>query len=83
MTEQELKTIVKHAKDIQLAELRESALESCRLLNDIDSNDQIISNPEYLRGQVELIADIFGDGNGEYTDARYGIYAELGVTETF
>ena len=69
---------VRKAIEADRAQQRDSALSVMRLLNDLDLPDETL-NEEYLRGQVELIADLFGDGHGEYTDAKYIIYAELGV----
>lgn len=54
----------------------QAALANIRHLNDLAKRgaDQVPDNPEYLRGQVELTADIYGLDKEE-------IYTRLGVKE--
>ena len=52
------------------------ALASLRFLNTLEDGATTVSNPEYLRGQVELLAEIFGDGSHEFAG---NIYDTLGI----
>ena len=54
----------------------EAALANIRYLNDLAKRgaNQVPDNPEYLRGQVELTADIYGID-------KETIYTHLGVEE--
>ena len=52
------------------------ALASLRTLNDLDDRVGTVQNPEYLRGQVELIAELIGGGSYEFADI---VFATLGI----
>lgn len=53
------------------AQRESAAFSNVRDLTDLDRE---LTNPEYLRGQVELIADLFGI-------EKESVYAKLGVEE--
>ena len=52
------------------------AIEELRSLNSLEVGDTTVENPEYLRGQVEILASVFGDGSYELADT---IFATLGI----
>lgn len=54
----------------------EHAVEELRFLNCLEIGDTKVENPEYLRGQVEILASVFGDGSYEFADT---IFATLGI----
>ena len=53
-----------------------NAIEEIRFLNELVLGDTTVENPEYLRGQVEILASVFGDGSYEFADT---IFAALGI----